>query len=1102
MIMRWIVESSVKFRVVVIPIALALMVIGIIQARQAPTDVLPEFTPPYVEVQVESLGLSAEEMQQLVVVPLEADLLNGVPYLDEIFSQNVAGLSRIQLFFEPGTDILDARQVVTEALTGATGPPHTSRPPQVIQPQSSTNRVMMIGLRSDKLSLIDLSVLARWNIRPRLQGVEGVANVAVFGQRERQLQVQVDPQVLRDKNVSLEQIVRTTGNAQLVSPLGFLEASAPGTGGFIESASQRLGVRHVLPIGTPGELAKVPLDGRGDRKLALGDVAKVVEGHPLLIGDAAVKDSPGLVLVVEKFPGANTRQVTEDLESALDRLAPGLTGVEIDRHIYRPASFIDEATGNIWTAFIVGGALLLLALLAFYSGWRGLVISVSAMALSLAAAVLVLSAFGTTFNAMIVGGIALAALAIIADAVGDARNLAHRVRQERSRGTGRPVASTVVAASLEARRVAVYTTLIVLLALVPLLFTEDLAGALLPPTALAYGGALLASMLVALTVTPALGVVLFSKELQGEQPQGEQRESPLVGRLKRGYRGFFSRFVRTPRIVVGAVVLLVVAGVVLAPQVDESLLPGFKERDILVHWDGPPGTSRSEIARITNRASRELRSVPGVRNVGTHLGRAVAGDQTVSVNSGELWVSIDRDADYDKTLAAVQSVVDGYPGLRRDVRTYPEERTAEILKGPGNDLAVRVYGGDPAILRVQTQEVLQAVAKVDGVVNPRIAQPAEEPTLEVETNLAAAERHGIKPGDVRRAAATLLSGIEVGSLFEDQKVFEVTVWSEPQVRNSVSSVENLLIDTPRGGHVRLGEVADVRLTTNPTVVNRHAVSRYFDVVADVDGRGLDSVESDVRNGIEAIPFPLEYRAEVLGEQQERADTRNEVIAAAIAAAIGILFLLQAAFASWRLAAAFFLTVPLSLVGGLVAGFSADSTFSLGALMGFFGVGLIAIRNGIGLITHYQQLEHAEGVAFGPELVLRGTQERLAPIVTTAVAGAAVFLPFLVSGSIAGFEVIHPMAVVILGGLVTSTLVALLIVPALYLRFGAAQPTEAREDLLYRWAGIEPEAAATAPAGAEPVPAGGDGEAAAARERASGVGKEEGESESGEREPAV
>ncbi len=1094
--MRWIVGSSVKFRVVVIPIAAALFVIGIIQARNAPTDVLPEFTPPYVEVQIESLGLSAEEMQQLVVVPLEADLLNGVPYLDEIYSQNVAGMSRIQLFFEPGTDILDARQVVTEALTGATGPPHTSKPPQVIQPQSSTNRVMMIGLRSDKLSLIDLSVLARWNIRPRLQGVEGVANVAVFGQRERQLQVQVDPQVLRRKNVTLEQVVRTTGNAQLVSPLGFLEASAPGTGGFIESASQRLGVRHVLPIGTPGELAKVSFDAPGDRKLALGDVAKVVEGHPLLIGDAAVKDSPGLVLVVEKFPGANTRQVTEDLESALDRLAPGLTGVEIDRHIYRPASFIDEATGNIWTAFIVGGALLLLALLAFYSGWRGLVISVSAMALSLAAAVLVLSAFDTTFNAMIVGGIALAALAIIADGVGDARNMAHRVRQDRSSGKGRSVTSTVVAATLETRRVAVYTTLIVLLALVPLLFTEDLAGALLPPTALAYGGALLASMLVALTITPALGVVLFSKE-----SRGEQRESPLVGRLKSGYRGFFTRFVRAPRIVIGAIILLVVAGVALAPQVDESLLPGFKERDILVHWDGPPGTSRAEIARITNRASRELRSVPGVRNVGTHLGRAVAGDQTVSVNSGELWVSIDRDADYDKTLVAVQGVVDGYPGLRRDVRTYPEERTAEILKGPGNDLAVRVYGGDPAILRVQTQEVLQAVAKVDGVVDPRIAQPAEEPTLEVETNLAAAERHGIKPGDVRRAAATLLSGIEVGSLFEEQKVFEVTVWSEPHVRNSVSSVENLLIDTPRGSHVRLGEVADVRLTTNPTVVNRHAVSRYFDVVADVDGRGLDSVESDVRNGIEAIPFPLEYRAEVLGEQQERADTRNEIIAAAIAAAIGILFLLQAAFASWRLAAAFFLTVPLSLVGGLVAGFAADSTFSLGALMGFFGVGLIAVRNGIGLITHYQQLEHVEGVAFGPELVLRGTQERLAPIVTTAVAGAAAFLPFLVSGSIAGFEVIHPMAVVILGGLVTSTLVALLIVPAVYLRLGAAKPTEAREDLLYRWAGLEPEAAAAAsPAGAKPVPAG--GESAAARERRSCAGTEEGESEPGEREPAV
>jgi len=1034
MIMRWIVDSSVKFRIVVIPIAAALMVFGFIQARNEPVDVLPEFTPPYVEVQVESLGLSAEEMQQLVVVPLEADLLNGVPFLDEIQSQSVSGLSRVQLFFEPGTDLLEARQVVAERLTGAGGPPFTAKPPQVIQPLSSTNRVMMIGLRSEKLSLIDLSVLARWNIRPRLMGVEGVANVAVFGQRERQLQVRVDPEVLRDKNVSLEQVVATTGNAQLVSPLSFLEASSPGTGGFIDTANQRLGVRHVLPLGTPDELAKVPLEGRGDRKLALGDVAHVVEGHQPLIGDAAVKDGPGLVLVVEKFPGANARQVTEDVESALNALEPGLTGVEVDPTIFRPASFIDEATDNIWTAFIVGGALFLLALLAFFSGWRGALLSVVAMAMSLGAAVLVLSLAEATFNAMVVGGIALALVAIIDDAVGDARNMVRRVRQRRAQGSDKSTASIVVAASLETRRPAVYGTLIVLLALVPLLFTDDLAGALLPPTALSYGGALLASMVVALTVTPALGMALFSREAPLEQS-----ESPLVGALKRGYDGFFSRYVRTPRAVFVAIGVLVVTGLAVVPQVDQSLLPSFKERDFLVHWDGAPGTSRTEMARITGSASEELRSIPGVRNVGAHLGRAITSDQAVTVNSAELWVSLDRKADYDKTVAAVQEVVDGYPGLRRDVLTFPEERTAQILKGPegpGEDLVVRVYGEDLAILREKAQEVRQAVAKVDGVVDPAVERQVEEPALEVEVNLAAAERHGIKPGDVRRAAGTLLSGIEVGSLFEDQKVFEVVVWSAPHVRHSLTSVENLLIDTPGGGHVRLGDVADVRVTANPIVVKRHAVSRYIDVMANVEGRDLAAVEDDVENRLDAIPFPLEYRAEVLGGAQERRAANNRVIVAGIATAIGILLLLQAAFASWRLAAAFFLALPLSLVGGLAAAFAADSTLSLGALMGFFAVGLIAARNGIGLITHYQRLERDEDEAFGPELVLRGTRDRLARIVMTAVATALAFLPFVVSGAIAGFEVIHPMAVVIVGGLVTSTLLTLLIVPALYLRFGA------------------------------------------------------------------
>lgn len=1094
-----------KFRVVVIPIAAGLMIFGIVQAREAPVDVLPEFTPPYVEVQTEALGLSAEEVQQLVTVPLEADLLNGIPFLDEIHSQNVAGMSRIQLFFEPGTDILDARQVVTEALTGATGPPHTSKPPHVVQPLSSTNRVMMIGLSSKKLSLIDLSVLARWNIRPRLQGVDGVANVAIFGQRERQLQVQVDPEVLRDRNVSLEQIVRTTGNAQLVSPLGFLEASAPGTGGFIDTANQRLGIRHVLPLGTPDKLAQVPVEGRGDRRLALRDVANVVEGHQPLIGDAAVKDGPGLVLVVEKFPGANARQVTEDVESALNKLEPGLTGVEVDRAIFRPAGFIDEATGNLTAAFIVGGALLLLLLLAFFSGWRGVALSVVAMAMSLGAAVLVLSLAETTFNAMVVGGIALALVAIIDDAVGDARNMVRRVRQHRAQGSDKSTASIVVAASLETRRAAVYGTLIVLLALVPLLLTEDLAGALLPPTALSYGVALLASMVVALTVTPALGLVLFSKEAPPEH-----RESPLVGRLKRGYDGFFSRFVRRPLPALLAIGGLVVAGLAVAPQVGGSLLPSFKERDFLIHWDGVPGTSRTEMARITGRASKELRSIPGVRNVGAHLGRAITSDQAVAVNSSELWVSLDRSADYDKTVAAVQEVVDGYPGLRRDVLTYPEERTAQILKGPTsartapeNDLVLRVYGDDPVVLRQKAQELRLSIARIDGVVAPRVDNPVEEPTLEVETNLAAAERHGIKPGDVRRAATTLLSGIEVGSLFEDQKVFEVVVWSAPHVRRSLTGVEDLLIDTPGGGHVRLGAVADVRVTANPIVVKRHSASRYIDVIANVEGRDLGAVVGDVNDRIEAIPFPLEYRAEVVGESREGSAAKGRIIAAGIAAAIGILLLLQAAFASWRLAAAFFLVLPLSLVGGLAAAYAADSTLPLGALMGFFAVGLIAARNGIGLITHYQQLERVEDAAFGPELVLRGTQDRLTTIVVTAVATALAFLPFVVSGAIAGFEVIHPMAVVILGGLVTSTLVALLIVPALYLRFRVAQPTEAPEDeLIYRWAGVQPEAAAPAGAGSARVLGGGAGKTAAEDEAVSGGGTEEGESESGEREPAV
>jgi CzcA family heavy metal efflux pump len=1026
-VIRWLVGSSLRFRGLVVALAALVIAVGITQLRGAPMDVLPEFSPPTVEIQAEALGLSAAEVEQLITTPFEQDLLNGLAFLDQIRSQSLPGLSRIQLIFEPGTDLFRARQVVAERLAEAqVALPGVSRPPQMLQPLSSTNRIMILGLSSRDVSAIEMSVLARWTITPRLLAVPGVANVAVWGFRDRQLQVQVDPKQLRAGGVSLEQVVETSANALWVSPLSFVEASVPGTGGFIDTPNQRLGVMHISPIVTADDLSRVRVEGTAYR---LGDVASVVEDHQPLIGDAVTGRGTGLVLVVEKFPEANTLEVTRGIEDAIDVMRPGLSGIAFDTTIFRPASFIEESIDNVALALIIGSVLVLLVLGAFFD-WRAVLVALVAIPLSLLAAGLVLYALGETINAMVVAGFVAALGLVIHEVVRDVGNFARRLGARRREDSDDSAAAVTLEASLELRGAMVYATLIVALAVLPLFVLEGIGGEFLPPLGVSYLLAAAASMAVALTVTPALSLLLLSGAPR------ELRRSPRARRLQQGHAALLLRSLRTPRWTYVAVGAVVVAGLAALPFLGTSLSPSFKEPQLLVQTGGAPGTSLSEMTRITNQVGRELESIPGVSDVGAHVGRAVTSDQAVNVNSAELWVGIDPGADYDATVASVREAVEGYPGLAFDVLTFSKERVEEVLSGTDEDLVVRVYGEDLEVLRSQAREVDQILADTEGVGNPRVKASAEEPTLEVEIDLAAAERYGIKPGEVRRAAATLVAGIQVGSLFEEQKVFDVVVWGTPETRASLTSIRELPIDTPNGGQVALGDVADVQIRPNPTVIRHEAVSRYIDVAADVSGRSRGSVVSDVERRLEEAEFPLEYHAEVL--DQEGRTPRGRLVAFGILAAIGVLLVLQAALGSFRLALLAFAVLPLALTGGALGALADGGALSLGSLIGFVGVLGIVAQNSILLIKHLQHLERDEREPFGPQLVQRGAQEQLGPVLVAALATGLALLPFVVLGTIPGYELLHPLAVVVLGGLVTSTLISLFVLPALYVRFGLAR----------------------------------------------------------------
>lgn len=1037
LLVRW----SVQFRLLVLALAAGVVALGVIFIPRMAMDSLPEFRAAHVEIQTEALGLSAVEVEQLITSPLETDILNGVAFLDEIRSESVPGLSSIELIFEPGTDLLRARQLVAERLTRAKALPKVSTPPVLMQPTSSTSRVMIVKLSSTEVSLIDMSVLARWNIKPRLMGVPGVANVSIWGQREQQMQVHVDPEVLRAHGVTLNQVIETTGNAVWVSPLTFLEASTPGTGGFLETGNQRIGIQHVLPITTPGDLAMVSVEGVAGQSLALGDIATVLEDHQPLIGDAVGDQDPGLMLVIEKFPEANTLEVTAQLEQALGDLGPGLAGIEIDDSVYRPAGFIQSAANTLGIALLVSALLAAVLLGIFFRSWRVMLLGLVAVAVPTFAAALVLFAFGAVLNIMVFAGLALAMAVIVGDVVADLSAL----RRIGTRTTGTapvplagnsPSTATTIADTLSRTRTPIgYATLIMALAVAPALFLPGVDGALLRPLALSYVFALVTAMIVAWTLTPALAVTLTLDAPGRTTPR-------WADRARHRYTRALSSASAHTKTVLGAAALVALAGTLALPGLatGQPTVPVLQDRTLLVQLGALPGMSMQEMNRVAARASREVGALNGVSKVGGHVGRALTSDTAGGVSAGELWVTVAADADHGAVAAAVREVIEGYPGLTSTLVNYGNDRVSAERSRPAEQVVVRVYGVDQGTLRNKAEEVRDLVGSTQGVLAPRLELSPEQPTVEIEVDLVAAQQAAIKPGDVRRAAAALLQGIEVGFLFEKQKVFQVLVMGVPATRNSLTSVDELLIDTPSGGHIRLGDIAAVNVVPHQTTIHHVDTSRFIDVVADLDGRSRADVEADVRAALPQIDFPLEYHAEIptqLADQQSSTLLVWSLLAAAI---ILMLVLLQSAAGSWRVGALVLLGLPLALAGGVLGALYGGGINSLATLIGFVAVLGVAVRDSVLLVRRAQTIdgERSQEGSNGPgrSAVLDAARARLVPTVSSSLITAAVLIPLVLLGDVVGREIFLPLAMVVWGGLITSGLMTMFVLPALLLLVGA------------------------------------------------------------------
>src|SRR5215471_11536009 len=763
-LMRSIISANLRFRYLVVAAAAGMMILGITSLPRMHVDVFPEFAPPRVLIQTACVGLSTSDVEQLVTVPMES-ALNGIQGLDDMRSKSVPQLSSIELLFKPGTDLLRARQLVQERVAIVSPSlPTWAAPPVMLAPVSATGRAMQIGMTSKDHSLIEMSMTAYWTIRARLLRVPGVANVAIWNERLQLMAVLADPSKMAARDVSLGQVMESTADAVDSGLLKFSTGAVIGTGGMIETPNQRLHVRNVLPIVTPADMAKVPVTtDRSGKPVRLGDVATTAEVHQPLIGDAIIDGKPGLLLVVEKLPWANSLQMTAGVEQAIRDLQPGLPGVQFDTKVFQQANFVKLAIASLTQAMLLGFILVMVILALFLFEWRVALVSLITIPLSLVATMLVLYWRGATINTMTLAGLVIALGAVVDDAIIDVENITRRLREERLGDGRRSTAEVILRACLEVRSPIVYATFIVVAASIPVFLLSGLTGAFFRPLAVSYTLAIVASMGVALTVTPALSVLLLRNS------RIERRKSPLVTWLQRVYTAGLRRIVVRPVAAYLTFALVTVVGIGLYPQLGQSLFPGFKERDFLIHWVAPPGTSTAEMERSTTTISKELLAIPGVRSAGAHIGQALLGEEVAGVNLGEIWVSLRPDADYSATLDRIQRVTNGYPGLFREVQTYLDERIQEVLTGAKEPIIVRTYGEDLPTLRKTSDQVLALVQSVPGVVDAH--------------------------------------------------------------RDISSDVQNLPIDTPSGGTVRLGSVATVSLQPNPNAIDRQGDSRYLDVGA-------------------------------------------------------------------------------------------------------------------------------------------------------------------------------------------------------------------------------------------------------------------------------
>ncbi|HVC89200.1 MAG TPA: efflux RND transporter permease subunit [Acidobacteriaceae bacterium] len=1018
-----IVRFSIRFRGVVLALAIALLGYGIYSLTQAKYDVFPEFAPPLVGIQTEAPGLSPEQVEVLVTQRIE-NVINGVSGLDTLRSNSIQGLSVIKATFQSGTDIYLDRQLVNERLATLAGEFPRGVQAPVMEPLTlATGTVLVIGLTSQHRSLMDLRTAADWTIRPRLLAVPGVVAVSVFGGEVKQLQVQFLPEKLVQYGLSLNDVVAAAQKAT-----GVLGA------GFIENGNQRLILQSEGQALTPEQIAATVLLRQNGANVTLGQVAHVVDGEAPPFGAASVEGKTGVVLSIDGQYGSNTAEVTVRVEKALSELNPALRqqGIVMRTDLFRPANFINTAVHNVRNSLLLGAVFVVIVLFLFLFDLRTAAISCTAIPLSLLAAVTVMVHMGYSLNTLTLAGLAIAIGEVVDDAVIDVENILRRLRENAASGDPRSIFTAVLDASIEVRSAVVYATFVVILIFIPVLTLSGVAGRLFAPLGIAYIFSVLASLIVALTVTPALSMLFLGhRKIRATDP-------PVVIWSKKQYCAALARIEQSPRLVIGAVIVMTILGVAALPFFTTTFLPELREGHYIVHMQSVPGSSLEDSLRVGREVTAALLKLPFVRSVAQRVGRAELSEDTWGPHYSEIEVDLKpvSGEQEEADLGTIRKTLSQFSGQSFSVLTFLTERIEETISGYTASTVVNIYGNDLDELDREASQVARVLSGVPGATDVQMQSPPGTPEIAVDLRTPELLHWGFDPVSVLQAVHTAYQGEQVGDIYEGNRVFAVSVILPPDLRNRVDSVAALPIRSPDGIYVPLGKLASVDEKSGRYNILHDGARRVQTITLNVAG---GDAEAFVRNAQAQIAAKVHLApgnyVQFTGTAAAQAQSRRDLLIHSLLAALGIVLLLSVVLMNWRNLLLVLVNIPFALVGGVLAVFAGGGELSLGAMVGFVTLFGITLRNSIMLISHYEHLVDVEGMEWGYQAAIQGASERLAPILMTALVTALGLLPLAIGSGNAGQEIEGPLAIVILGGLMTSTALNLLVLPTLALRYG-------------------------------------------------------------------